>query len=551
MELKQAAALGLVLSVAAGAKAEEPAHVVPGLRAEALRAHMRFLADDRLEGRGTGTRGYDLAAAYVAAQFEALGLKPAAADGGYFQPVPLRAAQVVAAESRFALVRAGRREELKFGRDFVLFPDFRRERSELRAEVVFVGFGVSAPELGHDDYAGIDVRGKVVAFLFGAPKRFPADPRAHYTQMTGKLKAAARNGAVGALLVRHAQLDALFTWPRMLRQAGQGGMRWRDAAGEPQDAPPELRASATLSLPASRELIAASGKTLEAVVEEVEAERFTPLPLRVEAQIRNVSRQRDLTSANVAGLLPGSDPALAAQTVVFSAHLDHLGVGEPDQGDAIYNGAYDNASGVAALIEVARAVAAREERPRRPVLFLAVTGEERGLLGSDYYAQHPTVPGFAADLNLDTVLMLYPFRDLVAFGAEHSSLGEDVARAAQAVGLELSPDPVPEQVIFVRSDHYSFVRRGVPAIFLMPGFKSADPARDGEKLAREWTEHAYHSPKDDLAQPIEAEAGLRLVEVAYLAGAAVADAAQAPRWNAGDFFGRTFASKAPPAPAAP
>jgi Zn-dependent M28 family amino/carboxypeptidase len=243
----------------------------------------------------------------------------------------------------------------------------------------------------------------------------------------------------------------------------------------------------------------------------------------------------------VVARLPGSDPRLSDQHVVLSAHLDHLGIGEPVDGDAIYNGAYDNASGVAALLEVARVLGAAKPRPRRSVLFLAVTGEERGLLGSEHFADHPPTPGtIVADVNLDGLLMLYPLRDVVAMGAEHSSLGRVVQRAAAMTGLTLSPDPWPEQGLFVRSDQYSFVRRGVPSVFLIPGMTSADPKRDGAALTRDWVRKIYHTPKDDPSQPMDLEAGAQLVRVNLAIAWLLANEEPRPSWNRGDFFGQTF-----------
>jgi Zn-dependent M28 family amino/carboxypeptidase len=278
-----------------------------------------------------------------------------------------------------------------------------------------------------------------------------------------------------------------------------------------------------------------------------DAEAGKPVSFATGAQLRlhTVSRHRDLESPNVAALLPGSDPALRAETVVFSAHLDHLGVGEAVDGDRIYNGAVDNASGVAALLAVAQALAAHP--PRRSLLFLAVTGEEQGLLGSDYFARHaPAAAGtLVADVNMDSLGLLLPCADVVAVGGDSSTLGDTARRAAQRLGVEVSPDPTPEQALFVRSDQYSFVRRGVPSVFLNCGFKSREPGRDIGHEFEQWLRTVYHSPQDDMAHPLDLEAAARLTRLNLLVGEMVADEGPRPRWREGDFFGTTFG----PAPA--
>ncbi len=262
------------------------------------------------------------------------------------------------------------------------------------------------------------------------------------------------------------------------------------------------------------------------------------------ATIRTLSVHDRLESPNVAGLLRGSDPSLREEVVVYSAHLDHLGIGEPVQGDSIYNGALDNASGSAGLLEVARAFATLPTTPRRSVMFLAVTGEEEGLLGSDYFAEHPTVPieRIVANVNLDGLALLYPLREMVAFGAEHSTLDSTVARAAKRLGVTLAPDPFPQEVFFVRSDQYSFVRRGVPSLFPFMGMRS-DSGVDAPARFKEWLASRYHTPQDDIGQPMNFEAGARHAQLGFLVGLEIANANERPAWRKGDFFERTFGRK--------
>lgn len=543
----------LALWATAGSPAvsdDEAAHVLEGIHPQALRAHIGFLADDLLEGRETGTRGYQLAANYVAAQFGALGLEPAGSDGSYFQPVPLRTFEAVGPECSFTLVRDGRESALTFGQDFAMAGDPLRAETSVAAPVVFVGYGVSAPEAGYDDYAGVDVRGKIVVLMRGAPASLPHNQRAYYSSNRVKRKTAVAHGAVGLLGLMTPEAEKRISWERVVALISSGGMRWVDPAGTPHDVWPEIRGTAVLRATAAEALFEGASASLATVLADVRAGKPHPLELPVQAKLRVVSRHGQLESPNVVALLPGSDPELRHEYVVYSAHLDHLGVGPPVEGDAIYNGATDNASGTAVLLETARAFARLRQRPRRSVLFLAVTAEEKGLLGSDYFVHFPTVPGagLVANVNLDGALMLHPLHDVVGFGAEHSSLSQAVEQAAHQLGLELSPDPMPEQVLFVRSDQYSFVQRGVPAVFIVEGFKTGDPEREGRALLMQWMETRYHKPQDDLSHALDFDAGAQFARVNFLIGYQVANQTPRPQWNAGDFFGEKFGLAAAGAP---
>jgi hypothetical protein len=522
---------------------EGAASALPEVRPAALESHMRFLADDSLQGRGTGTTGYDLAARYVAERFSKLGLKPAGTDG-YMQPVAFRRARAVEGSSLMIDGPMGRRP-LVLERDYVPLPDLLRPEAEVSASMVLVGFGVTAPDRGYDDYRTVDARGKIVVYLTGAPPSLPPTQRAHYATNRIKFQNAIRHGAVGVLSVRTR--DQTFPWDRFVRQARAGTLSWLNPRGEPGEVFPDLRGIARLSESGAEAIFEGAPQSHADVL--AAAEKGTPpafdLPAR--AMIRTVTVHERLESPNVAGLLPGSDPRLRDEVVVFTAHLDHLGVGEPVQGDSIYNGALDNASGTAALLEVARGFTTLSKRPRRSVLFLVVTAEERGLLGSDYFASHPTVPidKIVANVNLDGLAILYPLRQIVPMGAEHSTLDATVQRAANRMGIELGPDPFPEEVFFVRSDQYSFVRRGVPSVFLFMGLKS-DSGVDAAAIFREWGRTRYHTPQDDLTQPMDLEAGARHAQLNFLVGLEIANADERPAWKSGDFFGRMFGQPRPP-----
>lgn len=515
------------------------------IRPEAIRAHMRFLADDLLEGRGTGTRGYELAAKYVAARFEALGLEPAGAGGGYFQNVPMRKATTVGSECSLALIRDGRRSELVYGEDYLLQSGVLFEAdSSVTAPLVFAGYGVTAPELGYDDYAGLDVQGKIVVNLFGAPASFPHDQRAYYSSAQAKLENLVARGAAGTLAILTPEDEQRMSWEGLAQALGTPAFSWVDEKGKPFRARPGMRGAGLLSRKAAEAVFAGAPRSLAEVFESARSGRPQPFALPVQASLRTVGRFEPAESPNVAAVLRGSDPRLRDEHVVLSAHLDHLGIGEPIGGDAIYNGAYDNASGIAMLLEVAHAFASLPERPRRSVLFLAVAAEEKGLQGSDYFARHPTVPleRIVANINVDMFLMLQPLRDVVAFGAEHSSLGQVVERAARLLDLEVSPDPFPEQALFIRSDQLSFIRQGIPSLYLTNGFKSDDPAGGGP-LRMRWLQSTYHKPNDDMSQTFDFEAGAQFTRLNFLLAREVAQDDAAPRWNPGDFFGETLGRK--------
>ncbi len=540
----------LVLAVAAVApppgSAEGDSDPSASIRAEALRAHVRFLADDLLEGRETGTRGYDLAARYVAALFEQWGLEPAGSNGTYYQPVPLRRIDFVPEESSLSLVRDGREQMLVHETDFLMSGHETYETTSVEAPAHFVGYGVRAPELGYDDYAGADVRGKVVVYLVGAPARFPSTQRAHYSSGRVKTATAVELGAVGVVSVTTPEFESRYPWPRVVQFSRGPSMRWLAPDGTPNDAKPQIRGAATLSRPGAEALFAGAPKSLEAVFAAAdEGAKLEPFALPGRVRISTKSRHSALESSNVAALLRGSDPALRDEVIVYSAHLDHIGKDDSLEGDQIYNGAVDNASGTAALLEIARAFAALPRPPRRSVLFLAVTAEEHGLLGSDYFANFPTLPkqNIVANINMDVIAIFYPLADVVAFGAEHSTLDAPTERAAARLGVELSPDPTPEEVFFVRSDQYSFVRQGVPALYLKPGHKSSDPNVNGGAVMAQWVRTRYHTPRDDASQPLDFSAAEKYTRMKFLIGLDVADAPERPQWKAGDFFGTTFGGK--------
>lgn len=506
----------------------------------ALRANMSFLADDLLEGRGTATRGQELAAKYVAAQFEAFGLEPAGAKGSYFQEVPFREITIDPAATEFSIVRDGKSTRLKWGEDFVARGSPLQPDISVEAPVVFVGFGVVDRARHYDDYAGVDVKGKIVAMLLGGPASFPANERAHFASGLQKVREAAAQGAVGIITLWTPEADTTLPWSRIPNQVETPAFRWLDAKGRPNDSYKEIRASATLSVPAAERLFAGAPESYAEVLKKASADTLRPFALGGTVRMHAVSKHREVSSPNVVGILRGSDPALAQECVVYSAHTDHMGIGRPINGDAIYNGAADDASGTSALIELARAFTRLAKPPARSILFLATTAEEQGLLGADYFARFPTVPrsSIVADFNMDGASVFYTFKDVV--GDEHSTLGDAIARAADKLGLQVSPDPMPEQINFVRADHYAFVRQGIPAVTISEGLQAKDPNLDARKFVENWIATRYHAPSDDMNQPLNFDATIQFMQLNFLVGYDVAQERQRPAWKPGDFFGDLF-----------
>jgi hypothetical protein len=443
-------------------------------------SHVAVLADDNLEGRNSGSAGHRKAAEYVAAQFARAGLKPGGTSG-YLQPVHLISRELDEDHSSLTLVKSTGPEPLVLGRDAII--SLRIDPAPaVEAELVFVGHGLSIPEANYDDFAGLDVSGKLVVFLAGAPSMILADP--------------AMDECRGLKLAVTVNPDHADKW---LSGSGHTFHEILDAAD--------------------------SGKPLP---------RFA-LPSRLKATA-SVNRA-EVESQNVVAVLPGNDPRLKDEFVVFSAHLDHLGIGKPIKGDSIYNGAMDNASGIAAMLDVAAMLKEQGTRLRRSVLFVAVTAEEKGLLGSRYFANSPTVDSKAivADINTDMFLPLFPLKKLTIYGLDESEIGADAAAVASSLGVAPQADLEPKRNIFIRSDQYSFIRRGIPSLALKVGFDKGSPE---EALAKKWLTERYHAPSDDLAQPVDKlAAGAFDVLVAKLLER-VANRDERPRWKDTSFFKR-------------
>jgi len=498
--------------------------------------HVRYLASDELEGRGTGTPGYRRAADYVERILREAGVEPAGTEG-YEQPVRLRSRRIIESDSRVVLVRGGVEEPLAFGDDVVV--SMRTDAApSLEAPIAFVGWGVSAPEQGHDDLAGIDLHGKIAMYLSGSPPGLSPEISANAQSGAVRWKALKAAGAVGEISIsnpRHMESP----WERRARARTIPSMSLADPALD------EL-AGERLGLgvnPARAEKFFAGGPhTFAEIVDRAERREPLPrfaLPLAIRTRIREETAPAE--SFNVAGVIRGSDPSLAKEYVVLSAHLDHLGIGPPIAGDPIYNGAMDNASGCAALLDFAQEQRASGTRLKRSVLLLFVTAEEKGLLGSRWYAVHPTVPrdAMVADLNIDMFLPLFPLRLVTVLGLDESDLGQEIRVAARRLGISVQRDPEPERHVFIRSDQYNFVREGVPAVMV----DVAAPAGTPEAaLLKKWLFERYHAPSDDGNQPVDRDAATAYEKLMFGAARSVANRPDRPQWKPESFF-RRFARR--------
>ena len=503
---------------------------------QSMRADIGFLADDLLEGRDAGTRGYDIAARYVAARFEALGLHRALQESWY-QPVTLSIAQLDQ-NAAPSLTIGGRR--FQNGGDVIIGPFGREPRQSIEARAVFVGYGLKSDREKIDDYAGLDVKGRFAVALAGSPGGLPAEVGAHLA--AEKAVAAQAAGAIGLISIPGEGQSGGVSWAKLRERAADPAVSWVEGGGKSFSRTPAIAGTAYAKGAAAGALLAQSGHSLEAIRKQAAKKDAQIRGFELEPLVRleRTSSVSTAASSNVLAILPGADPALANEYVLLMAHLDHLGIRQGAAGqDNIYNGAMDNAAGVATMLAVAKAFAESGQQPRRSILFAAVTAEEDGLLGSQFLAKHPVLPAggrLVAVVNLDMPVLTYDFQDVVAFGAEHSTLRPIVERAARASGVRLSPDPLPDEGLFIRSDHYRFVQEGIPAVFLMTGF-----AGRGREAFRHFLRTDYHQPSDEIGLPFHWEAAAKFARVNYAIAREIADSAEAPRWYRGDFFGDEFA----------
>jgi Zn-dependent M28 family amino/carboxypeptidase len=517
--------------------AQSPGAAIPQPTAAAMDAHLRYLADDLLEGRGPGTRGGELATKYIAAQFQALGLQPAGADGSYFQPVALVGMKPA---PEFSWGPSGGARTLKYGDDFVAWAEMPDSLVRVpAAEVVFVGYGIQAPEWQWDDFKGLDVRGKVLLMLVNDPGLqdstiFNGRALTYYGRWTYKLEQGARMGAAAVVLI-HTTASATYPWSVV---HGSWSVE-QFKLDQPQA--PSLTLAGWVTEDAARAALTSTGWSLDSLMRAAGRRDFQPARTRLVADIAVRSTVRHIQSVNVVAKLPGADAALGREAVLFTAHWDHKGIGPVVNGDSIYNGAEDNASGVAAMLAAAQALSGQRPRLKRTLLFIATTAEESGLLGSEGYAAHPLVPlsQTAAVINLDVTNVHGRTRDVAALGGERSVLGAVFRSAAAAEGLVATGDPDPTKGLFFRSDHFPLARAGVPGLSIQPGIDYVGrPAGWGREQNQRYTEERYHQPSDEYSPDFTYAGMVQEVRVAMRVAIAVANGQALPAWLPGAEFKR-------------
>ena len=495
-------------------------------------SYIEYLAADNLEGRDAGSAGHRKAAEYIAREFERSGLKPAG-SAGYFQTVPLVSRRILEDRSSLTLVRGGKKEPLALGEDAIV--SMRSEPPEqLTGPLLFVGYGLVVPELHYDDLAGLDLRGKVAVYLSGGPASIPGPLRSHYQSSGERAKLWRRVGAVGTIgLIDPASSDV--PWSRMSPARLRPAMSLAGGANTPH-------LSVTMNPAHADKLLAGSGHTFDELLAISRAGKPLPVfPIPASLEARVATERQSVESQNVAAIYPGSDPKLKNEYVALSGHLDHLGVGQPVNGDAIFNGAMDDASGIATLLDLAAALRESHAKPRRSLLFVAVTAEEKGLLGSQYFAAHPTVDArdIVADLNIDMFLPLFPLHILTAIGARESDLGDRLRAVVEPLGITVQNDQEPERNLFIRSDQYNFIRRGIPALAFKVGYTKGSPE---EAISKKWLAERYHAPSDDLDQPVDFQSAADFNRVILLLAESIANDPARPQWKRDSFFRRFVTS---------
>jgi Zn-dependent M28 family amino/carboxypeptidase len=531
--------LPLAAAVAwAAAPGPDLKRVLDAADAHRIDADLRFLADDVMEGRGTGQKGGRLAVLYLETRFRLLGLEPGATKETYLQEVPLVGVETQPA-SRLVVAAGAQTFEARWLEDYVATAETQKENEAIDAPLVFVGYGIQAPEYRWDDFKGEDVKGKILVMLVNDP---PSDDPAlfggkaltYYGRWTYKYESAARAGAVGAILV-HTDESAGYGWNVVRNSWG----RERPFVALAPGGPRALQIASWVTETFGRQILKAAGQDFDVLRRSAASREFRPVPLTLRVRASLVSKIRPITTWNVVGLLRGSDAKLRDQAVVYTAHYDHLGRGNPEDGDDIYNGAQDNASGVATLLETARLFSLLPSPPRRSILFIACAAEEGGLRGSEYYATHPIVATHltAANINMDGTPVWGQPEDFTFLGADRSSLASVIGEASQVLGFKVVPDQHPEQGSFYRSDQFNFAKVGIPAFGLDPGLEYiGKPKGYGEKIWQEYEEKRYHRPKDEYDSSFDLSGSAQSARIALYVGYRVSQADDMPQWNKGDEF---------------
>jgi len=530
--------LSTTLTLEKGDKEKDLGMAAASITAQELRAHVKFLADDLLEGRLPGSRGEEVSIRYIAAMFEAVGLKPPY-DGTYFQKVPLVG---IAADPDMKLTIEGKQDSLSLN----YYDDFmgatKNEDAEVainNAPIVYVGYGIEAPEQNWDDYKGIDVSGKVLLMLINDPPAPPEEPNlfggkamTYYGRWTYKYEIAAQKGAVGAMII-HVTEMARYPWS-VVQSSWYGEQFTLESKGERL-----LNLESWSTKEAAGKMFKMAGYDLEAMMKAAQKRDFKPVPLNLKASVIIKNKVRHIQSHNVVGLLEGSDPELKNEAIVYTTHWDHLGVGKPIDGDSIYNGALDNATGVAGMIETAEAFCLLKQKPKRSVVFVAVTAEEQGLLGSAYHAAYPLFPQakIAANINTDSLNIIGPARDLTVIGFGRSTLDDNMIAVAKGQERRVEGDHFPENGSFYRSDQFSFAKKGIPVLYINSGIDYIGKTKEWvDNYRKEYIRKRYHQPSDEYSPDWNFDGMVQDTQASFLVGVSIANSGEMPQWRKGDEF---------------
>ena len=532
-----AAAMVCGFAIAATRSSAAAKTQTPAFEGERIRAHVKFLASDLLEGRGTGQRGGDIAAEYIATEFALYGLKPAGDNGTYFQNVPMVAVKTLPTTSFKLVAQNGDALELKNLDDYVTNNESQAESADIDAPIVFVGFGITAPEYKWDDYKGVDLKGKV-ALLFvnepasDDPKFFKGKALTYYGRWTYKFEETARRGAVATLVIHRTDL-ASYGW-QVVRNSWGGERSYLK-----RDATPKLQAASWIQLDVAKKLVGMGGLDLDKLFAAAQTREFKPIELPVRLQAHVASELRPFVSPNAVAMLPGSDPKRSGEAVLYTAHYDHLGIDPTLKGDTIYNGAIDNGTGCGILLELAHAWAFVSPAPPRSILFAAVTGEEQGLLGSEYLGKHAPISAskISLDLNYDALAPLGVPEEVEVGGAERTTFYPVVESTAKSFGLTIRPDAHPEAGHYYRSDHFSLARVGIPSFSIGEGLKfRGHDAAWGEAQAKDYVENHYHQPSDEYREDWDFTGLAEMARFGFALGQAAATRPELQGWQAGDEF---------------
>ncbi len=542
--MKKSIFIYLLFSVNIFAQYQVPKKVLKQLEkvdSNQIKKHVTYLADDKLAGRLPGTAGYKMAVDYVVNEFKNYGVLPAAENNSYLQKVQLRVAKLLPEKTEIILNDGnGSSKLLNLNTELIVYANPEKKSINFAAPLVFVGAGFDAPRVNLNDYKNIDVKGKVVVVMRKAPENISENIKRHLTYTSSYQQFAEKNGAIGVIICNYTSNQAQFNMASKLFQEDgvEASINKNGTINSNYMIGGKIQFMATISVLALKTIMATEAPDFSAIWKKIENGEYVSMPMKSTISVKYESTHKDIESYNVIGKIEGTDPRLKNEYVIHSGHLDHIGISKPVNGDSINNGAHDNASGIACSLEIARMYSMLKKKPKRSILFVYVTAEEMGLLGSAYFIKNPVVPKYnlVADINTDMPTIIAPLESAAPLGAEHSSLFKTVSMATNYLHLKVELDPDPAEGRFVRSDQYNFMKGGIPAIHIKYGYKYSSPHLNLFEKVKVFRENHYHKPSDELNNSFVWSAGRKFAQLNFLVGYIVAQTPQRPTFNIGDFF---------------